>query len=170
MKTRKYLIISILLIAFILFTYWLKCQLRKDFSNSIHLSNHIPFKYLTRNNVINDPKPGELINESFDQPKWLLNNWTEPWMVEKGKVTQVYDNNGNNNSLVLLIKSKSKKSWSCYHYKLVKVKPGDIFYFEGFIKIDGKNTNAYLGLASFDINKQVIKYSYVRKKTYNRET
>ncbi len=170
MKIRKPLIISILLIVFILFTYWLKCQQGMNFSNSIHLSDYIPFKYLTRNYVINDPKPGELINESFDQSKWLLNNWTEPWMIEKGKVTQTYDNNGINNSRVLLIKSTSSKHWDYNHYGFVQVKPGDTFYFEGFIKIDEKDTYAYLGVASFDKNKKVIKYSYVRKKVNKRWT
>ena len=83
-------------------------------------------------------------------------------MAEKGKVTKTYDNNGNNNSRVLLIKSKSSKYWACSHNMFIQVKPGDSFSFEGFIKIDAKDTNAYLGAASFDVNKKVIKYSYVR--------
>ena len=85
-------------------------------------------------------------------------------MAEKGKVTQEYDKNVISNSRVLLIKSKSSKSWANMHYMFVQVKPGDIFYFEGFIQMDGKASNAYLGVASFDVNKKVIKYSYVRKK------
>jgi len=164
MKTKRYFYTIISIIIFIIFGYWLKCQLGMDISNSIHPSNYIPFKYLTKNTVIDDPKPGELITESFDGSKWILNNWSELWMAEKGKVTQEYDKNGTNNSQALLIKSKSSKSWAYTHTMFIQAKPGDNFSFEGFVKSDGKTTTAYLGVASFDVNKKIIDYSYVKKK------
>ena len=145
MKIRRYLYILISLIIFILFSYWLKSQLGFNLSDSSSISPYIPFKYLIKNNVIKEPEPGVIINETFDGSKWRLSiNWTKLWMVEKGKVTQAYDNNGINNSRALLIKSTSSKHWDCNHYGLIQVKPGDIFYFEGFIKIDGIASNAYL--------------------------
>ena len=46
----------------------------------------------------------------------------------------------------------------------IQAKPGDNFSFEGFVKADGKTATAYLGVASFDVNKKIIDYSYVKKK------
>lgn len=171
MKTRRYLYIIISLIILILFSYWLKCQLRINLFNFSSVSPYVPFKYLTKNNVKTmkiSKKTGVLINESFDRSIWKLNYRPTLWMAEKGKVTQAYDNNGINNSRALLIKSKSSKSWSYSYNMLIEVKPGDNFSFEGLVKIEGDTAIACLGVASFDKNNQVIKWNYVSKKTYVR--
>lgn len=170
MKTKRYFYTIISIIIFIIFSYWLKCQLGINFLNSTSISKYVPFRYLTRNNVIKANKQGALINETFDQPKWLLNNWTGLWMAEKGKVTQAYDKNGINNSQSLLIKSESNKSWAYSYNMFVQVNPGDKFSFEGFVKVEGKVAAAYIGVASFDINKKVIDYSYIRKDVSESET
>ena len=170
MKSRRYIYILFPIIIFILFSYWLKCQLGIEFSDSIDISQYIPFSYLSRNEVIKAHKQGELISETFNRPKWLLNNWSELWMAENGKVTQAYDNSGTNNSRALLIKSKSSKSWAYSYNMFVQVNPGDKFILEGFVKVEGKEATAYIGVASFDMNKNVIDYDYIRKGVSESET
>jgi hypothetical protein len=46
----------------------------------------------------------------------------------------------------------------------IQVKQGDRFSLEGMVKADGKDAAAYIGVASFDVNKKIINYSYVRKR------
>ena len=163
MKRKKYLYTTIVIIILVLFSYWAKSKLGINFSDSFSISKYFPFKYLTRSNVIKASVTGELINEPFES-KLLPNNWSKLWMKEKGKVTQGYDKNGINNSRTLLIKSNSSKSWSYSHNMFIQVEPGDNFRFEGLVKTNGKAVTAFLGVASFDMNKKVIKWSHVRKK------
>lgn len=154
------------LILFILFGYWVKCQVGINVSGSISLSKLVPFKYLQRNDVIPLSESGIVLNEPFTIP--ITRNWSKLWMREEGKVTRGYDSKGINNSRCLLIKSNSKKSWLCNHNKYVQVTKGDFFGFEGFARVEGADVSAYLGVASFDVNKKVIKLNYVKKKIDER--
>ncbi len=45
----KYLIAILILSVVILLGYWIKCQTSTNLSESVSLSNFIPFKYLQRN-------------------------------------------------------------------------------------------------------------------------
>ncbi len=148
MKLRYIISISALIIL-IIFGYWFKCKASVNFSKSICFSNYIPFKNLFINDVISVPEPGIILNDSFET--WtIISKWSNLWMGEKGKVTLSYDSNDINNSQCLLVKSNSMKSWSYSHNKYVEVLKGDIFSFEGFVKLDGDKISAYAGIAAFD--------------------
>ena len=86
------------------------------------------------------------------------------WMKEEWAVTKQFSSNGFDNSRCLLIKSSSKGSWTYSHNKLVEVKRGDIFYFEGNVNINGDNSSAYLRVAAFDENKEVIEWNLFKEK------
>ncbi len=159
----KYLIVILILSVVILFGYWIKCQTSTNLSESVSLSNFIPFKYFQRNDVISVPEPGIILSDSFEK-RPIINNWSKLWMREKGKVTQSYDSNGTNNSRCLLVKSNSTKSWVYSHNKYVEVLKGDVFSFEGFAKIQGDKISAYAGIAAFDKHKKPIKWNYISEK------
>lgn len=159
----KYLIAIFVSSVVILFGYWLKCHVSINASESYSLSNYIPFKYLQRNNVISVPEPGIILNDSFET-KPFISNWSELWMRDKDKVTLGYDSNGINNSRCLLVKSNSIKSWAYSHNKYVEVLEGDVFSFEGFVKIQGDKISAYAGIAAFDKQKKPIKWNYISEK------
>jgi hypothetical protein len=109
------------------------------------------------------PEPGIILNDSFET--WtIIRKWSDLWMREKGKVTLGYDSNDINNSRCLLIKSTSIKDWSYSHNKYVEVLKGDIFSFEGFVKLDGDKISAYTGVGAFDKHKNPIKWNYISKK------
>jgi predicted negative regulator of RcsB-dependent stress response len=63
----KYLIAILILSVVILFGYWIKCQTSANLSESVSLSNFIPFKYLQRNDVISVPEPGIILYDSFEK-------------------------------------------------------------------------------------------------------
>ena len=159
----KYLIGILILSIVILFGYWIKCQTSANLSESVSLSNFIPFKYLQRNDVISVPEPGIILYDSFEK-RPLISNWSKLWMREEGKVTLDYDSNGINNSRCLLVKSNSTKSWVYSHNKYVEVMKGDVFSFEGFAKIQGDKISAYAGIAAFDKHKKPIKWNYISEK------
>ncbi len=162
MKVRYIISISALIIL-IIFGYWLKCHVGVNVSESYSLSHYIPFKYLKRNNIITMPEPGILLNDSFES-RITISNWSKLWMREEGKVILDYDSNGINNSRCLLVKSNSMKSWAYSHNKYVEVLKGDIFSFEGFVKLDGDKISAYAGIATFDKHKNPIKWNYISEK------
>ena len=64
--------------------YWLKTRIGIDFFEGSTLSKYFPFNYLVPNNVIDDPPPGIILDDSFDSFS-LFGNWTDLWMREKGK-------------------------------------------------------------------------------------
>ncbi len=148
---------------FVLFGYWVKCQMGINVIESISLSNLTPFKYLQRNDVISVPEPGIILNDSFET-RPIFRNWSDLWMRDKGKVTAGYDSHGINNSRSLLIKSTSTKSWAYSHNKYVEVLEGDVFSFEGITKIEGDKISAYAGIAAFDKQKKPIKWNYISEK------
>jgi hypothetical protein len=159
----KYLIAILILSVVILFGYWIKCQTSANLSESVSLSNFIPFKYLLRNDVISVPEPGIILYDSFEKIP-IISNWSKLWMREEGKVTRCYDSNGINNSRCLLVKNNSTKSWAYSHNKYVEVLKGDVFSFEGFAKIQGDKISAYAGIAAFDKHKKPIKWNYISEK------
>ncbi len=162
MKVR-YLISIPALAIFVLFGYWVKCQMGINVTESISLSNLTPFKYLQRNDVISVPEPGIILNDSFET-RPIIRNWSDLWMRDKGKVTVGYDFHGTNNSRCLLVKSNSTRSWAYSHNKYVEVLEGDVFSFEGITKIEGDEISAYAGIAAFDKQKKPIKWNYISEK------
>lgn len=73
-----------------------------------------------------------------------------------------YDSEGKDSSRCLLIVNKSEKDWSYQHKELVAVKQGDIFAYEGYVKILG-NSSASLSVILYDKEKQVIRWHYATK-------
>lgn len=158
---RWYLIIASLLILS-LCGYWLKDQIGINVFDSISISSYFPFKYLA-NNVIRSPKPGILLNDNFNT-KLKIGQWSELWMKEAGAVSKEMSADGFNGSKCLLIRSSSDYSWTISHNKRVEVKKGDIFYFNGLVKIKGDNPFAYMSVSAFDEHKEVAGWHVYKEK------
>ena len=52
----------------------------------------------------------------------------------------------------------------CVPNKYVEVLKGDIFSFEGFVKLEGDKISAYTGIAAFDKHKKPIKWNHISEK------
>jgi hypothetical protein len=129
---------------------------------SFGISAYFPFKYFDYN-TIKSPKPGILFSENFDHQD-LFKTWSDLWMREEGTVTHQLTADGFNGSRCLLIKNSSTGSWSYSHKKLVEVKKGDRYYFEGFAKVRGQELSAAFSVAAFDSEKKVIDWNRVKQK------
>lgn len=163
-KPSTLLITASLIILLGLSGYWLKSQLGINFSNRISLSRHFPFNALAPHTVIYNPRPGILLQDSFDSFS-LFGNWKYLWMREEGNVTKEYDSQGIDNTRCLLIKNNSPGSWSFSHKKYVQVKEGDTFTFTVLVRLQGENVSAYAGVAAFDKRKNAISWNYFTEKT-----
>lgn len=165
MKKIKLIVITLIIATPIfLLSYWFKCQEGIDLVKPFHLSSYLQAQSLQKNPnaIIFAGETGILLDENFEREK-SVNNWSELWMREKGKVTQGYALEGVENSWCLLIESKSKKDWSYWHNKLIQVKEGNIFNFEGFVKTDGKEIRASLSVVLYDKDKEVVQWSYAKE-------
>ena len=85
-------------------------------------------------------------------------------MREDGTVTKELSGDGFNGSQCMLIKSSSTGSWAYSHKKLVEVKKGDRYYFEGLAKLQGHELSAALSVAVFDSEKNVINWNLIKEK------
>lgn len=159
---KKRFILIIIIPILIVLAYWLKCQIGINFFSSFSIGSHFPFKYLA-NNVIVSAEPGILLEENFNK-KRFFKRWSNLWMREHEKVTMDLSLGGLNGSKCLLIRNVSKGSWVYSHRKLIKVKKGDKFYYEGFINIKGDDLYTYLSVATFDENKNVIVWNLFKEK------
>jgi len=161
---NPYFLYIIFFLSILIFSsYWIKNKLDINIFNSYSLSKFIPFKYLKRDDSIPFSETSTLFYDSFDSNS-IFPKWSKLWMREKGKVSNFYDLNEIDNSLCLLIKSKSSKSWSYSNNKYIEVRKGDIIYFKVNIKINGKQSIAYAGFSSFNKNKYKIDWNYIREK------
>ena len=142
--------------------YWAKCQAGLNLFNSFSVHNYFPFKYLTKSDVIKSPESGIVIDETFNTRLFLFHNWSHPWTEENGKVTWGYDANGTNESGCLLIRSSSAKGWCCSSSQYIEVQEGDHFRFEGWIREQDERSHASLGITTFDKDKKVLKWGYLR--------
>ena len=87
-------------------------------------------------------------------------------MKEMGTVTNGLSPNGINGTTCLLIESRSKKgSWNYMHKKKVKVKKGDLFRMEGFVKLTGAKLHSSMDISAFDRNDKVIHWYLYRSRT-----
>jgi hypothetical protein len=164
-KTKlAYGVLVITAIALGLSGYWLKCHMGINFSENYSLSKYFPFNYLVPRQVISNPVPGFLLDDSFDSFS-LFSNWTPLWMREKGKVIKGYDANGIANSRCLFIKSISTKSWSCSYKKRIRVHEGDVFTYNVAVKLQGDNLFAFAGVTTFDAVEKVISWNDFRELT-----
>jgi hypothetical protein len=155
-------ILLVLLLTVATLVYWLKGQIGINLFDSLSISAYFPFKYL-KSNIISSPEPGIIFAENFNT-KSMFKNWSELWMREAGTVTKHFSEDGLDNSRCLLIKSSSKGSWTYSHSKLIEVKKRDIFYYEGFVHLTGKSLSAFINVAAFDQNKNVIDWNFFREK------
>lgn len=104
----------------------------------------------------------ELLEDSFELPE-NANVWSKLWMRENGKVTQGYSLEGLNNSGCLFIENTGEADWAYPQNTLVKVKAGEIFNFEGFIKTEGKKISATMGVVLYDKDKKLLQWEYVKE-------
>jgi hypothetical protein len=154
---KKRGIISFLVIILILLGYWSKNQMNIDFFESFSLSKYVPFKFLQRNEVITLDKTGVLLYDNFNFYN-LRSKWLKLYLEDKGDITQSYDSNGFNNSRCLLIKSNCNKNWEYSCNKLVEIKKGCIFNYSTLVKINGTKSNAFVGIDTFNDDKNVIQW------------
>jgi len=163
--------ISIVIIAIaILSSYWLKNLIGANIFESYSFSKYFPFKYLQQGCTLQPESGDTIIDESFNTRFFFKRDWSNLWMVEKGKVVRSYDTNGFHNSRCLLIKSSSDKSWVYSSLKYIAVKKGDVFSYTGFLSLKGKNTYAGFSFTSYDKNKNVIKWNHeTTKKNQSNE-
>ena len=155
-------ILVILLLTVATLVYWLKGQIGINLFDSLSISSYFPFKYL-KSNIISSPGSGIVFAENFNT-KSMFKNWSELWMREEGTVTKHFSADGFDNTRCLLIKSSSKGSWTYSHSKLVEVKKKDIFYYEGIVHLTGKSLSAFINVAAFDQNQEVIDWNLFREK------
>ena len=158
---KKYFII-LLIPTIIVFAYWVKVQIGINFFDSFSIGSYFPFKYLT-NNVITSPRLGNLLEDNFDK-KRIIKIWSNLWMEEHGTVTKKTSLDGFNGSKCLLIKNAGSGSWAYSHRKIIRVKKGDVFHFEGDVNIQGNDLSAYLSVAAFDQNKNAINWNLFKEK------
>lgn len=133
-----------------------------NFFDSFSVVSHFPFKYL-KNDVIESPEPRILLSEDFNK-KRLFKKFDVLWMREKGTVKKELSKDGFKDSGCLLIKNISSGSWTYSHNKKVKVNKGDLFCMEGLIKMTGDKLSAYLSVAAFDKNNDVIDWNLFRSR------
>lgn len=165
-KTKSriaHLLVIAFLITVVLSGYWLKCRVGIDFFENYTLSKYFPFNYIIPNNVIDDPSPGMLIDDSFNSFS-LFSNWSHLWSREKERATRGYDSHGIDDSRCLLIKSSSDKSWSYSYKKYFRVKKGDKFSFKVSVKLQGDKLSAYARVIAFDESKDAVSWSYISEK------
>lgn len=160
---RKYIVVACFILIIIPTLYWIKWELGLDFSEVYSLSNYPPFSYLPRNDTIKSAGPAMLLEDSFE-PFRLKNKWHGLYSEDKDNVIRGYDTNGIGNSRCLLVRSASKKEWSCSHNRYVEVKKGDVFHYSVFVRLQGEKIRASAGADTFDSNKKVIKWGYVTQK------
>ncbi len=153
---KKILLGIIIILILILGLYWLKNLLGIDVFESYTLSHQFPFDHLQRDNIVSPVSGDILIEESFSSNDIFQREWSNLWMREEGKVVQEYDTNGLRHSRCLLIRSGSEKDWAYSSLKMVKVKEGDRFSYQGWVNIQGKDVQAYFGITSYDVNKNVV--------------
>lgn len=159
---KKKIIISLVAIASVLLCYWIKIQLEFNFFSSFSLGDYLPVNRLYDYNSSQIVRAGEgeyLLNDSFESLH-ERDNWLKLWMREKGKITRNYKSDGVGKSRCLMIESNSDKDWSYEHNKLVQVKPGDVFFFEGFAKTKGEGIKTSLGVVLKDERKEVVQWNY----------
>ena len=161
-KSKKRYLLIVLVLTIAISVYWLKVQIGINIFDSFGISSYFPFNYFV-SNVIKSPQSGILLEDDFDGIR-IIFKWSKLWMREDGKVTREFSASGIDGSKCLLIKNSHTGSWTYSHNKLVEVKPGDLFAFDGLVNIQGNNLSAYLSIATFDENKKVIAWNFFKEK------
>jgi len=161
---KKTLIVISITVFALLSSYWIKNLIGVNIFEPYSFSKYFPFKYLQQGCTLQPESGDTIIAESFNARFFFKRDWSNLWMVEKGKVVRSYDTNGFHNSRCLLIKSSSDKSWVYSSLKYIAVKKGDVFRYAGFLSLKGKNTYAGFSFTSFDKNKNVIEWNYETTK------
>lgn len=160
MKYLRFAIVAAVVL--FVFIYWAKCQDGIDLIPSFHLSKTVPFNYLKQSQKIVYATDGKVIlKENFDG-FGLQNKWDKIWAREQGLVAERISPDGKNKSKCLVIQSSSDQDWSVQSDKLVEVKPGDVFYYEGKIRTQG-NSRAGFSVILYDENKKIMAWLYGQK-------
>lgn len=157
------LIITGLIVLF-LSIYWFKCRVGINvFESSV--SQYFPFKYLqgNSNHIIENPKIGMLLKDSFEVPFWSAKNWAGLWAREKNLVVSKIDDCVLSKTRCLNIVSESKKDWAYQHINIIKVKEGEQFQFKGRIN-NAADGDIYLKMVAYDENMKVLDWNYAGKK------
>ncbi|VAW19887.1 hypothetical protein MNBD_BACTEROID05-627 [hydrothermal vent metagenome] len=157
------LIISGIILLF-LSAYWVKCQFGINVFES-SLSKYFPFKYLQgrSTHIVENPKSGKLLADSFEIPIWSKRNWSGLWAREKDLVVSTLGDCSLGSSKCLHIVSKSSKDWAYQHINNIGVAKGDVFRYQARV-INKSDGDVYVRMVAYDKNMKALNWNYAGKK------
>ena len=162
-RTSKIFSAIFLTATIVLFAYWLKTSAGIDFFEGYHLSRIFPFNYLTNEMVIDDVKPGVLLDTDFDRI-CFFGIWKDLWTKGYKKAERFIGEDGYNKSKCLCIRGKNRLFWTLSSKVFIRVNRGDQFEYTAMTKFDNPKDSVGLSIAAFDQNRAIIKYGYAAKQ------
>lgn len=160
---KRNLIYASLILVGLIVVYWFKCQNAIDLVKDVSFKNIPPFNLLQNHNPYNivfaQEADAELLADSFAS-EVKHGEWDNLWMREEGTVTVGHDSKGHDDSPSLVITSRSSRDWSLQHKNIIKVSPGEVFSFSGWVRTSGKAATGTLSVVLYGADKQVLQWHY----------
>ncbi|MCA9408243.1 MAG: carbohydrate binding domain-containing protein [Candidatus Omnitrophica bacterium] len=160
---KRIITIAIIILFLGVGIYWIKCQAGINISDRFSLSRFRIFKSFQIDKILEYPQPGVIFSDSFDNI-FHRPHWHPLWSAEKGNVKLTHEKNGLKDSKCLLITNDGKEFWTYEFIQIIEVKPGDEFYFEGYLKNKGAEVKAGIGITLMDKERNKISYNYVKEE------
>ena len=162
-KIRIFSTIFLMIFALLFLLYWLKSIKGIDLIQNFSIGDYIPLKFMLVDNIIPSDQTGFLLIDDFESQD-KHNPWLKIWSRNKKNVHLFYEQTGIDDSQCLVITSIARDPWTMRHNKLISAGKNDVFFYEGSVKVKGKDAKAIFSITLFDKNKSILNWHYANKR------
>ena len=115
-----------------------------------------------------EEEPFKFFKEDFNTFEFLDIEWGPLWSRQEGKIFLEKVRNNTDHSPAILIEHYGEKDWSYKSKRVIDVVKGEIFSFEGQMKLVGTTNSAALSVILYDENKKVMNWFYAKEDVHTR--
>ena len=164
--SRKF--VALMVTAFLIFlsAYWLKNLWGLNIFSEFSLSRYPIFAALNSQVIDNQPFPGPVIADSFDD-KSLLASLKRQWRFYGSAIEMAADAKNPSND-TMTIRAKTAERWNGNLTQYVQVNTGEHYQYSIRVKMTGATSYVRASLITYDANRKALSWSNFKTRVVER--
>ena len=164
--SRKFVALMVATFLIFLSAYWLKNLWGLNIFSEFSLSRYPIFAALNAQVIDNQPHPGAVIADSFDD-KSLLASLRKQWKFYGATIEVTADSNNPSNS-VMIIRAKTTERWNGNRTQYVQVNTGEHYQYSIRVKMTGAASYTRASVITYDANRKALSWSNFKTRVVER--
>ena len=166
--TRKFFALMVVTFLIFLSAYWLKSLWGLNIFNDFSLSRYPMFAALNAQVINNQPFPGPIVADSFDE-KGLLISLKSQWKFYGSAIDMTTDSHTRSNNM-MIIRTTTTERWNGNLTRYVQVQTDEHYQYSIRVKMTGAASFTGASVITYDANRKALSWSNFKTRVVERNT